>query len=51
MSGGSDVLSGLLQQTGIQKLIDSGDYTEVVVNRPHEIWTEGSDGWVKHDAP
>lgn len=51
MSGGSDVLSGLLQQTGIQKFIDSGDYTEVVVNRPHEIWTEGRDGWVKHDAP
>jgi type IV secretion system protein VirB11 len=25
--------------------------TEVCVNRPREIWTEGRDGWKRHDAP
>jgi len=25
--------------------------TEVCVNRPHEVWTEGRDGWKRHDAP
>ncbi|MBS1943311.1 MAG: P-type DNA transfer ATPase VirB11 [Bacteroidetes bacterium] len=28
-----------------------GDITEVAVNRPGEIWTEGPYGWRKHDAP
>lgn len=51
MSSRSDVLSGLLEHTGIQKFLDDDNYTEVVVNRPNEIWTEGSEGWVKHDAP
>ena len=51
MSNRSDVLSGLLEHTGIQKFLDDDNYTEVVVNRPKEIWTESSEGWVKHDAP
>ena len=51
MSNRGDVLSGLLEHAGIQKFLDDDDYTEVVVNRPNEIWTEGSEGWVKHDAP
>lgn len=51
MSSRSDVLSGLLAASGIQKFLDEDNYTEVVVNRPNEIWTEGSEGWVKHDAP
>jgi type IV secretion system protein VirB11 len=25
--------------------------TEVCVNRPREIWTEGRDGWQRHEAP
>ncbi|SMB33209.1 Type IV secretion system protein VirB11 (plasmid) [Sterolibacterium denitrificans] len=25
--------------------------TEVCVNRPREVWTEGRDGWKRHDAP
>lgn len=28
-----------------------GDITEVAVNRPGEIWTEGPYGWRKHEAP
>src|SRR3989338_2543698 len=24
--------------------------TEIVINRPNEVWTEGSDGWVKHNV-
>ncbi|SDA85404.1 type IV secretion system protein VirB11 [Pseudomonas sp. NFPP33] len=24
--------------------------TEIVINRPNEVWTEGRDGWVKHNV-
>jgi len=27
----------------------AGDVTEVVVNRPGEAWTEGANGWERHD--
>ena len=27
------------------------DLTEVTINRPGEIWTEGANGWEKHAAP
>lgn len=47
----SDILSGWLKQSGLQQYFDSDAYTEVVVNRPYEIWTESSEGWVRHDAP
>ena len=28
-----------------------GDVTEVAINKPGEIWTEGPSGWVRHAAP
>lgn len=27
------------------------DVTEICINRPGEVWTEGSQGWQKHDVP
>lgn len=29
----------------------AGDVTEVAINRPGEIWTEGPTGWIRHSAP
>lgn len=29
----------------------AGSVTEVCVNRPGEAWTEGHDGWTRHDMP
>jgi len=31
-------------------LIDANN-TEIVINRPGEVWTETRSGWVRHDAP
>lgn len=25
--------------------------TEICINRPQEVWTEGADGWVRHELP
>lgn len=35
----------------IQALIDDHAYTEVCINRPREVWTEGNEGWQRHEAP
>jgi type IV secretion system protein VirB11 len=35
----------------IQKYLDDPDLTEICVNRPREIWTEGREGWRRFDAP
>lgn len=45
------LLAGLLNEAGIQPYMDNPDYTEIAVNRPFELWTEGSEGWKKHDMP
>ena len=29
----------------------AGDVTEVAINKPGEIWTEGPTGWISHSAP
>ena len=29
----------------------AGDVTEVAINKPGEIWTEGPTGWIRHAAP
>ena len=29
----------------------SGDITELVINEPNVVWTEGRDGWKRHDMP
>ncbi len=47
----SSILDGLLAESGIQKFLNNDDYTEVVVNRPFELWTESSEGWQVHDMP
>lgn len=31
--------------------LDKDGVTEVCINRPAEVWTEGADGWVQHEAP
>lgn len=35
----------------IQKYLDDPDLTEICVNRPREIWTEGREGWRRFDTP
>ncbi|WP_321899470.1 P-type DNA transfer ATPase VirB11 [Paraburkholderia heleia] len=44
------IARNFLKQMGISNFFD-GSLTEVAINRPGEIWTEGSDGWRQHDAP
>ena len=31
--------------------IDDSTLTEICINRPREIWTEGNQGWQRYDAP
>jgi len=35
----------------LREFLSDESLTEVCVNRPREIWTEGRDGWQRHDAP
>lgn len=35
----------------IQPYLDDPRWTEVAINRPRELWTEGSEGWVSHQMP
>lgn len=44
------IARSFLRQMGISSFFDRG-LTEVAINRPHEIWTEGAQGWERHDAP
>lgn len=44
-------LKGLLNVNGIQPFMDNEVYTEVAINRPYELWTESSDGWMMHKIP
>ncbi len=41
----------LLRTTGIQDYMDMPGITEVVINRPGEVLTEGKDGWQSHVEP
>ena len=43
------IARSFLRQMGISKFFD-GSLTEVAINRPGEIWTQGSAGWRRHDA-
>lgn len=45
----SSVLRGLLAP--LQPYFDDKNNTEIVVNRPFEIWTENQYGWQKYHAP
>lgn len=44
------IARNFLKQMGISAFFDAG-LTEVAINRPGEIWTEGAPGWERHDAP
>lgn len=35
----------------LRPYLDDATLTEVVVNRPGEVFTEGPSGWTRHDAP
>lgn len=47
----SSVIRGLLESSGLQQFLLDNSLTEIAVNRPYEVWTEGSNGWVKHNMP
>lgn len=38
-------------QEDLQEFLDRDGVTEVVVNRPGEVWTEVQGAWVRYDAP
>ena len=40
-----------LDRLGITELLSEDGVTEVMINRPFEIWVEGSNGLIKHDKP
>lgn len=35
----------------LQTFLDDSSLTEICVNRPREVWTEGRNGWERHDVP
>jgi len=35
----------------LRSFLDDECLTEVVVNRPGEVFTEGPDGWTRHERP
>lgn len=41
----------LLDKLGISELLNKEGITEVIINRPHEIFTESSEGFILHPAP
>jgi len=45
----SEMLEEYLQP--IQALIDDSSLTEICINRPREVWTEGRAGWQRHEMP
>lgn len=47
----SSTLKGMLSSFGIQEHLDNKDNTEVIINRPYELWTESSEGWKCFEMP
>jgi type IV secretion system protein VirB11 len=43
------IARSFLRQMGITRFLDSS-LTEVAINRPGEIWTQGSAAWERHEA-
>ncbi len=35
----------------LQGFLNDDSLTEICINRPREVWTEGSQGWQRHDMP
>ena len=52
-SGSGDGAPDMLYQylAPLRQFLVRGDVTEVCVNRPGEVWTEGAAGWVRHVEP
>lgn len=49
---GEDAPNMLYQYlTPLRPYLTQDSINEVCVNRPGEVWTEGRDGWERHDAP
>lgn len=44
------IARSFLKQMGVSSFFD-GSLTEVAINRPGEIWTQGSGPWLRHEAP
>ena len=44
------VARSFLKQMGIAAFVDR-ELTEVAINRPGEVWTQGPNGWECHEAP
>lgn len=36
------------QLAPIKPYLDDPEYTEIIINRPNEIWLEGSEGWTRY---
>ncbi|WP_121332725.1 P-type DNA transfer ATPase VirB11 [Pseudomonas aeruginosa] len=47
----STLARDFLNKAGISERLDRPGVSEVAINRPGEIWTEGVDGWQREDAP
>ncbi|MDP2027877.1 P-type DNA transfer ATPase VirB11 [Sulfuriferula sp.] len=45
----SEMLAEYLEP--LRAFLDDESLTEVCVNRPREVWTEGRTGWLRHDVP
>lgn len=45
----SEMLAEYLEP--LRVFLDDESLTEVCVNRPREVWTEGHEGWRRHDVP
>ncbi len=46
----STLVRDFLEQSGITKKLNTEGITEVAINRPFEIWTESSSGWICEEA-
>ncbi|MDP2027526.1 P-type DNA transfer ATPase VirB11 [Sulfuriferula sp.] len=45
----SEMLAEYLEP--LRVFLDDESLTEICINRPREVWTEGRTGWRKHDVP
>ncbi|EOB4387494.1 P-type DNA transfer ATPase VirB11 [Escherichia coli] len=46
-----ETINMFLESTGVQPFLEAEGLTEIIVNRPFEIITEGVNGWEYHEAP
>ena len=46
-----ETINMFLESTGVRPFLQAEGLTEIIVNRPFEIITEGVNGWEYHEAP